>query len=248
VFLELFSGSGSLSRAVERHGLGAVRLDILNDPLLDLTDVRVFNTLKGWISGGLIAGIWAGTPCGGLTRARRGPPHGPMPRALRSPQHVRGLPELCAADRQTLKVSNVLADRAGQLLRLARSRQIPGGEENPNISYLWDFADRRKFLEDHNTHAHVVDYCAFGRPFRARTRLVTFNMTVPSTEKLRCKGRGTCSFTNRPHVQLDGPAHSRGFMTKLKSEYPQQLCQLLAQSIVSSYTEKRTSRLWNLMR
>jgi hypothetical protein len=248
VFLELFSGSASLSRAVERHGLGAVRLDILNDPLLDLTNVKVFNTLKGWISGGLIAGIWSGTPCGGLTRARRGPPHGPKPRALRSPQHVRGLPELSAVDRETLRVSNLLADRAGQLLRLARARQIPGGEENPNISYLWDFADRRKFLEDANTHAHVVDYCAFGRPFRARTRLVTFNMTVPSTEKLLCKGRGICSFTNRPHLQLDGPAHSRGFMTRLKSEYPEQLCRLLAKSLVSSYTEKRTTRLWNLMR
>ena len=68
VFLELFSGSGSLSRAVERHGLGAVRLDILNDPLLDLTNVKVFNTLKGWITGGLIAGIWSGTPCGGSAK------------------------------------------------------------------------------------------------------------------------------------------------------------------------------------
>jgi hypothetical protein len=171
-----------------------------------------------------------------------------MPRALRSPQHVRGLPDLSAVDRETLRVSNLLADRAGQLLRIARSRQIPGGEENPNISYLWDFADRRKFVEGPNTQVHVIDYCAFGRPFRARTRLVTFNMTVPSTEKLRCSGRTICSFSQQPHLQLDGPASSRGFLTKLKSEYPEQMCRLLAKSLFNAYTQKRTARMWNLMR
>jgi hypothetical protein len=250
VFLELFSGSGALSRAVERHGIGAVRVDIRDDPLLDLTDVRVFKIIKGWIASGLIAGIWSGTPCGGLSRARHGPPGGPMPRALRSPDQVRGLPPhmLCAGDRQALKTSNLLADRAGALLRLARKRGIPGGEENPHSSYLWNFPDRQRFVSDQNTHAHCVDYCAFGRPFRARTRLMVFNMSVEHTDKLRCHGRGICSFSSRPHVQLVGTAQSRGFMTKQKSEYPPQLCQLLARSIVTAYTDKRTVRLWNLMR
>ena len=52
-----------------------------------------------------------------------------MPLALRSPQHLRGLPDLPAKDREKLIRSNRLADRAGQLQQLAIAYDIIGLRE-----------------------------------------------------------------------------------------------------------------------
>ena len=80
-----------------------------------------------------------------------------MPRQIRSPQQARGLPGLVGKDRGALHLSNMLADRAEQLLGLARARQIPEGEENLNISYSRDFSDRQRFVVGPNTQARVID-------------------------------------------------------------------------------------------
>eukprot|EP00969_Alexandrium_andersonii_P118477 5239595-Alexandrium_andersonii.AAC.1 len=50
----------------------------------------------------------------------------------------------------------------------------------------------------------IVDYCAFGRPFRARARLRTAHFQCPALEGKQCRGRGRCQFSGRPHQQLSG--------------------------------------------
>ncbi len=234
---------------MERLGLGAVRIELNDHEYFDLCDDTTFNVLRGWIQGGVVAALWCGTPCSGLTRARRGPPGGPLPAQLRSNEHVHGLPTLTGKDAATVKLSNKLAARAFELLKLAQRRQIPCGEENPQTSFLWSFPSRQRFLTAPGAMEHTVDYCACGRPFRARTKLVTCHFAPPKRlAELRCRGRGICDFSGKPHLELSGLRPQGGFYTSLKSQYPESLRRLLAQGMMASYAAKRVSRRWNLMR
>ena len=172
-----------------------------------------------------------------------------MPRALRSPDFPEGLPHLEGRDREVLMESNRLAQRALALLRLAAERDIPGGEENPHSSFLWELPSRQKFAERYRITDCVVDYCACGRPFRARTRIRTFNLHVSSRlRRLRCHGRGTCDFTGKPHQNLSGTMKGGGFFTSAKTAYPPLLASLLARDLFEAYALRKTSRKWNLLR
>eukprot|EP00959_Pyramimonas_sp_CCMP1952_P042225 883121-Pyramimonas_sp.AAC.1 len=96
---------------------------------MDLLNDDVYSRLRGWISGGVVLGLWSGTPCGGMSRARRGPPGPRLPHALRSSEHPEGLPHLEVKDQAKLLESSRLAQRALALLQLAAQRNVPGGEE-----------------------------------------------------------------------------------------------------------------------
>eukprot|EP00959_Pyramimonas_sp_CCMP1952_P035279 739118-Pyramimonas_sp.AAC.1 len=66
-------------------------------------------------------------------------------------RHPEGLPHLKDKDRAKLAESNRLAQRALALLQLAAQRNIPGGEENPESSFLWLLRSRQKFAERFKT-------------------------------------------------------------------------------------------------
>ena len=144
MFLEVFAGCGNLSRHLRRRGHAVIAIDIERGPHFDIRFEDVFQTIKGWITSRVAWGLWCGTPCEALSQARRAPPWSRMPRRLRDAQHVRGLPELAASDRQLCNLSNMLADRAGRLQTLAYDYGLLGGEENPNSSWLWSFPFRKK--------------------------------------------------------------------------------------------------------
>ena len=234
---------------MSRKGVAVLAFDVKHGPHMDLLNDDVYSRLRGWIVSGVVLAIWSGTPCGGLTRARRGPPGGRMPRALRSPEFPQGLPHLEGRDLVTLQQSNLLAARALGLLQLAAARDIPGGEENPNISYLWDLPSRQNFQKKFSTTDYVVDYCACGRPFRARTRLRTFSMQASKRlPRLHCAGRGTCDFTGQPHENLSGTKAGGGFFTAAKTAYPRKLADIIAAELFAAYASRRTTRKWNLLR
>eukprot|EP00974_Lingulodinium_polyedra_P120765 11176350-Lingulodinium_polyedra.AAC.1 len=73
-----------------------------------------------------------------------------MPSALRSAAHPRGLPNLGRADQAKVTEGNALADKAGQLQRLAFAMRLPGGEENPATSFLWQLCSRCRFVQLQN--------------------------------------------------------------------------------------------------
>jgi len=184
--------------------------------------------LKHWIKSGKVASLWSGTPCEGLSRARRAPPHSNFPGPLRSNTYVRGLPGLSAKDQAKLNRSNRLADRAGAILKLCLQHNLPCGEENPATSFLWDFRSRKQLARHPRCHQYVVDYCASGTPFRARTRLLIWNAPLSTTlQRMRCTGRGICSFSKLPHEQLTGASGGQ-FRTRQKNCYPPKLCRTLA--------------------
>ena len=113
-----------------------ISFDIRHGEHMNLLHDDVFKVLRGWITAGLVAGLWLGTPSNGMSRARRGPPGSRMPRRLRDAAHPEGLPDLTGTERETLLMSNGVAARAQSLIDLAYARGIPGGEENPLSSFL----------------------------------------------------------------------------------------------------------------
>ena len=118
---------------------------------------------------------------------------------MRSSDLPRGLPDLLPADAAKLHKGNMLADRAAVLLRMAHEMGLPTGEENPASSILWLTQQRRRVSRLDSAKEFVVDHCAFGTPYRARTRFVCTNVRqAPEFVADSCKGRGICSFSGAP--------------------------------------------------
>ena len=168
-----------------------------------------------------------------------------MPVALRSPAHPEGLPDLPPREHALLQLSNKLAQAAGHVLRLAVAARIPCGEEKPATSFLWLRPDRMHMQQSSSCSSYRIDYCAFGTPWRARTRLnVMHCMHDPKLAQKQCHGRGICSFTGRPHEVLSGA--SRGsFLTKQKKPYPPRLCRALAKLLTGYAINRCSTSLWN---
>ena len=94
----------------------------------------------------------------------------------------------------------------------------------------------------------IVDYCACGTPGRARARLLFWG-TLPPTGLvlLRCTGRGVCSWSQRPQLQLTGTKDG-AFLTKKKNAYPDRLCAILAKGFDKVHTEKQACNVWKDMK
>ena len=248
VFVELFAGTEGLSAALRRAGFGVVGIDILAGPEFDLNRDAVFQEVKGWVLAGLVWGVFAGTPCETFSRARRAPAHSAFPGPLRASAHPRGLPALTGREAQRVRSANVLADRAAILLRIATERGLVAGEENPASSILWMTQQRSRQESDCRYQDCVVDHCAYGTSYRARTRFRLANCQhSPALFKARCTGHGICSYTQRPHLWLSG-ATSQGFRTKVKAAYPRQLCVVLATIFSTSMENAMTAKRWEVFK
>ena len=150
VFLHIFAGSGRLSHYIAAGGQPVISVDTMFGDHFNILNDDVFKLLVSWVQSHLVAGIWCGTPCSTFSRSRRAPAWSQMPRALRSSCHIGGLPDLQASDRLKVVQGNLMASRAATLLRMCRMRGLPGAEENPFSSWLWDMPGRmgsRKRLE-----------------------------------------------------------------------------------------------------
>ena len=123
VFIEIFSGSARLARAVARSaGWLAMKWDILDGADYDLMRPAVQRLLKGWLRAGQIRAFHMGFPCASWSRARDCP-NGP-PR-LRSPQHVLGLPGLRPSDQVKVETGNELVRFTARFCEYAIALSIP---------------------------------------------------------------------------------------------------------------------------
>ena len=244
VILHLFAGSGGLCQALRRRGEAVLSLDLAYGAHHDLLCETVFGRVKGWITSGAVKAMFAGTPCEGWSRARRGTGAGGFPAALRDAQHLMGFDHLQGKDLEAVQRSNRLALRAHNLLETGYRLGLPGGEENPGYSFLWDLPSRRRREDWTNFAEYMVDQCAMGTPYRARTRIQLWRVPPqPKLLRLRCTGRGTCDFSLQPHQRLSG-SDKGTFLTKQKSAYPALLCTLLAAALRDAAAASYTAGLW----
>ena len=196
----------------------------------------------GWIKAGRVAGVWLGTPCDSMTRARNipgGPP------ALRNAKHPHGLPNLRLADQARVRVGNTLARFSARVVLLCCLLLIPAVLENPASSWLWStrwiVSLRRRRQRDVGLAS--TEFCQWqSLPFRKSTSLLHTHINLSAVSARRCLGakRGLCLATGCPHHQLKGTDPKSGkFWTKIAEPYPRRLCNQLALAVEEATSQRR---------
>ena len=124
---------------------------------------------------------------------------------------------------------------------LARSLNIPVALENPQGSWLWKLPCILRILGLGNVELTTVDYCAYGKAWRKRTCVMSCHLPTERFEGHLCHGRGICSFSLRPHIQLMGQNKDGQFLTKIAEPYPAEFSSQLAAAFSDGIAAKQVS-------
>ena len=219
--LELFAGSGRLSKAVAAKGLPMIKYELADGPASDLAKTRVQNSVLADIRSGMVKLVWIGLPCTTFSRARRGVVRldagqetSRMPRALRSSDLPWGLPNLNLLDQHRVDVGNSLLKFAIQVIRTCLRHGVHFVLENPRTSIVWHCDSLMEVMARRSVQRVEVDFCRFGVEWRKGTSLLS-NWTPLATLANKCRGRrGLCGATGQPHRQLSGKDSSGTWWTK----------------------------------
>jgi hypothetical protein len=234
VALEIFSGTGRLTAALNRQGMAAIAIDIKDNPLLDMSQPVLLAYVLQLIAQGVIAFIWLGTPCASWSLARRGiagSPGGP----LRTCKYIYGHPEAMARshDLAKIKAGNRTMRVSAALLRACVLHGVRCGLENPHSSRLFRAPPIQSVCRVPTARSHTVDFCQFSCPYRKRTRIVLWLLGSAEALDARCTGKqGLCSATGRHHVILSGN-EGKQLRTALAEPYPFKFVNELAKHICS---------------
>lgn len=228
VFLEIFSGSGRLGRAVMKHcSLPVLLWDITYGTDYDLCVRKNQWKILEWIRCGAIAAGHLGTPCNSFSRARD-QPGGPPP--LRSDSKPLGLEGLRPGDEAKVRIGNVLMRFSVRIMLLALMLGLPFTLENPRRSRLWICPPMLALLRRRNVSTVFVDFCMFNKPWKKPTTFAGVHVSFTRLQSYRCIGskRGICLHSGKPHLPLSGQTSSREWLTKIAEPYPTGLCNGLA--------------------
>ena len=162
--------------------------------------------------------IWLGTPCNSWSRAR----HDINGGGPRSNDHIWGLPpdQLSPADQLRIALGNATLKFSCSIVRMCRKYKIPCCLENPASSLIWK-APPLRILSSLGSIA-TSDFCQYGKPWRKRTNVCTWNVDPGELVTNTCKGRGgVCSRTHKKHIVLKGLHPTRHIpWTKVAEPYP----------------------------
>jgi len=207
--LDLFSGSGSVTKLSKQLGYDVKSLDITQlkeaPPLTFKTDILNFNpedVLAKWVPDI----IWASPPCTEYSHAK-----------TRAPRDIKG------ANKLVVKSINIIK------WALKKNPNLKWIIENPQTGLLKD----QKFMK---SLPYVdADYCCYGLPYRKRTRFWT---NVEAKTKM-CQGAGKCPYivpgTNK-HIHNIGNGQAqynfegRQFLPREKYKIPEKLLKLFLKS------------------
>jgi len=171
VFLELFSGTGRLGKAVAAAGWTVVFWDILLGNQYDLRSQRNRSTVLQWVRGGWVRAWHAGFPCNSFSRARDRP--GGPPR-LRSNAEPKGLKGLRPCDQAAVDLGNLLLSFTVNLGMVSILFRIPFTLENPAHSRALICPPMPSLMRRRCVSQHVVEYCCFGTLWRKSTRFAAY--------------------------------------------------------------------------
>lgn len=163
--LDLFSGSGSVTKTARMKGYDVKSLDIhqlKQAPLLTFNkDILKFNPERDLATNWIPDIIWASPPCTEYSLAK-----------TRGPRDIEGANKLVI---KTLKIISWALKKNPKLIWII---------ENPQTGHLkyQHFMQKLPFVD--------ADYCAYGFPYRKRTRF----WTNKSIELKTCPGVGLCPY------------------------------------------------------
>ena len=212
IVLEIFSGSARFTRACKREDLQVgLPMDIVFGKVYDLsrrqTQLAVLEVLRS----GLVWYTHFGTPCCVWSIART---------------KVTNLVKAMAKEQLGLEFALFTAECCHVLSDLGRFFSI----ENPASSRLWSFDPIRSLLDLPSALFVNFTMCAYGRPYKKSTRLLTNFVPLHRLERT-CPGLSP----THTHIPLSGSLQvTRGkrshwvAATAWAGEYPLSLCRLWA--------------------
>ena len=204
-------------------------VDIVFGASYDLRSKRNQRKILGWIRSGLVKAVHLGTPCNSFSRARDRRP-GPPP--LRSDQQPLGLNNLREADRIKVIEGNLFMRFSCQVCRLCITLNIPFTLENPSTSRLWLCPPVEALMRRKGVSWADVDFCAFKKRWRKRTRFLYFGVDLSHMASYKCvwAKRGCCAFSGWPHIPLMGLSPDGQFMTKIAEPFSLLFCRKISQA------------------
>ena len=159
--------------------------------------------------------------CASFSRARRGKAdYSGWPPPLRddTPSGIYGLLGLNAADRNRVRIGNLLADTVCKFIDLCIEFKVPIVIENPLTSRLWLYPPFASRMQS-GCQLVVFDHCQFGSEYRKPTQLACWNVDLSHLARRCCPREGSCDQTCKPHVILSGASKGE-FKTSWGSPYP----------------------------
>jgi hypothetical protein len=160
----------------------------------DLLDDRVWESIVSDIRSRQYVGVLMSPPCGTYSSLRE---HRPGPRVLRSVEHPLGFrrgssPEhLSVADRELLRVANILTLRSIEAFNLCVDLEIPVLLENPmpreGKPSIYLVPKMLELLARDGVEAEDMDQCTLGAPSTKPTRWAVYGFAVGIFADLRCK-------------------------------------------------------------
>ena len=170
-------------------------------------------------------------PCNTWSRARRGKPGSVMPEPLRGTQasDIFGFAHLQGRDKSKVNQANRMLFGAYRVIRKCLRLNIAGYLENPMTSMLWKTPQVRKLLQHRHVHLIRTHLCQYGVQWRKATYILVWG--CKPFQLLTCSGRGKCSRTGRPHLQLTG-LQNKVFLTKQAQVSPRLFARDLIDNIL----------------
>ena len=215
-FLELFAGTGALTRAVQAKGLSVLEpVEICNSPAFDLRRRETQLLVLRWIKSGNIGFVHLGAPCTIWSRARHGVKNN-------------------AGNNHKEKVGIELALFLCEVIRTCNIFGVGWALENPRSSRLFLFEPLIQAI--HTGHCFEVnfDMCSYGESFKKDTKILTSVDILQGLERHCHHRRHSVWFKNKvKHGERDS-----AFVYKNRAAcagaYPCQLCFQYADLLLQS--------------
>ena len=244
VFLDIFSGDGSVAKFLTQNGFPVISIDINLDPRFDVLDPQVAKIILGWIRSRCVLGVWVATPNISWSRARHGP-LGSSWDPMRTNSHIFGVPNLGVNDQEKVRIGNHTMKFTAQIITSCVHQRTPCFLENPNHSMMW-LAPPIKHLCAHRvSRSFVCDFCQYGARWRKRTRIQSWFGCGDSDLSRQCSGHnGVCSRTHKHHIILKGQDPiSKQLWTHLAQPYPKTFGAVAGKALVNSFQNMHTFHL-----
>ena len=233
LFIELCSGCGILSASVMAAGFNVMPVDHDHNKHktkvktfnLDLTKESSWSTLKHIVKNCVVIAVHMAPPCGTCSRAREIKLsqhwHGPQP--LRDARYPYGVPAMSPNDRLRVELANTLYMHMCNFCEFLNAMQVPWTMENPTNSWLWELPCMQQLIKD--SFFTTFHSCAYGGARYKSTSFLTNNAVFLSFCR-QCDGM-------HEHLAWGFDTVTQQFSTALEAEYPKQLCEEYARTLVT---------------
>ena len=216
--LDMFSGARGFAKALTKLGCPwAICFDLKHHPSEDLLQAKVQRTLRRLLLSGAFVAMAAGPVCASFSTAITPP--------WRTLLHPGGRPDLTELQQAKVNLGHAQLSFTLALTAVALSLGVLIWIENPDSSWFWKQPGAlswSKLLEEYGPKLgdFRIDQCAFGTPWRKRTKFRTNCHLAHQRVLCRCQ---------KKHVVLRGCCKVRKQnFTKIAESYPSALCSTLA--------------------